>query len=168
MIKAQRARALRDEVQNGIQTYGVVFTPNYGYVYAYEVDGLNHANLMDDANIPSLLSAPYIGYTKNTSFIYKNTRRFLLSRDNPTYYVGKVARGIGSPHTNDGWVWPLAILMQGFTAGTDAERLDVLNQLRLRIRGDICTRRSTPTIRWIYRGRFGWPNAPSARTSWWR
>ena len=51
-------------MQTGIQTYGVVFTPNYGYVYAYEVDGLNHANLMDDANIPSLLSAPYIGYTK--------------------------------------------------------------------------------------------------------
>ena len=129
LIKSHEAAALRDEVQTGIQTYGVVFTPNYGYVYAYEVDGLNHANLMDDANIPSLLSAPYIGYTKPTSFIYANTRRFLLSKDNPTYYSGKLASGIGSPHTNDGWVWPLAILMQGFTATTESEKRDVLNEL---------------------------------------
>jgi meiotically up-regulated gene 157 (Mug157) protein len=161
VIKAQRARSLREEVQNGIQTYGVVFTPNYGYVYAYEVDGLNHANLMDDANIPSLLSAPYLGYTKSTSFIYKNTRRFLLSKDNPTYYTGKVARGIGSPHTNDGWVWPLAILMQGFTAGSDGERLDVLNQLLASDPGDHLLHEAfhpdDPSK--FTRADFGWPNA---------
>ena len=161
VIKAERARSLRDEVQNGIQTYGVVFTPNYGYVYAYEVDGLNHANLMDDANIPSLLSAPYIGYTKNTSFIYKNTRKFLLSKDNPTYYVGKVARGIGSPHTNDGWVWPLAILMEGFTASSDSERTEVLNQLLASDPGDHLLHESfNPSDPAKFsRVDFGWPNA---------
>jgi meiotically up-regulated gene 157 (Mug157) protein len=161
VVKAERARSLRDEVQNGIQTYGVVFTPNYGYVYAYEVDGLNHANLMDDANIPSLLSAPYLGYTKNTSFVYKNTRRFLLSKDNPTYYVGKVARGIGSPHTNDGWVWPLAILMQGFTASSDGERNDVLTQLLASDPGDHLLHEAfnpdDPAK--FSRVDFGWPNA---------
>ena len=61
----------------------------YGYIYAYEVDGLGNASIMDDANVPSLLSAPYIGYGKGNSFVYKNTRKFLLSQDNPTYYVGK-------------------------------------------------------------------------------
>lgn len=161
LIKAQRARSLRDEVQNGIQTYGVVFTPNYGYIYAYEVDGLNHANLMDDANIPSLLSAPYLGYGKNTSFIYRNTRRFLLSKDNPTYYTGRVARGVGSPHTNDGWVWPLALLMQGFTAASDAERTDVLNQLLASDPGDHVLHEAfnpdDPTK--FSRADFGWPNA---------
>src|SRR5271165_1826751 len=58
LIKANSAKILRSEVQTGIQTFGVVFTPNYGYVYAYEVDGFGHAVMMDDANIPSLLSAP--------------------------------------------------------------------------------------------------------------
>jgi len=161
LIKAQRARALRDEVQTGIQTYGVVFTPNYGYVYAYEVDGMGHANLMDDANIPSLLSAPYLGYTKSSSFIYKNTRRFLLSRDNPTYYVGKVARGIGSPHTSDGWVWPLAMLMQGFTASSEAERKDVLSQLLASDPGDHLLHESfNPDDPMKFsRADFGWPNA---------
>jgi meiotically up-regulated gene 157 (Mug157) protein len=161
LIKAQRARAQRDEVQTGIQTYGVVFTPNYGYVYAYEVDGMGNARLMDDANIPSLLSAPYIGYTKTTSYIYKNTRRFLLSSDNPTYYVGKVARGIGSPHTNDGWVWPLAMIMEGFTAGSEAERKDILGQLLASDPGDHLLHEAfnpdDPTK--FTRADFGWPNA---------
>ncbi|GAC1544056.1 MAG: glycoside hydrolase family 125 protein [Candidatus Velthaea sp.] len=161
LIKAQRARALRDEVQTGIQTFGEVFTPNYGYIYAYEVDGLGNATIMDDANIPSLLSAPYIGYTKTTSLVYKNTRKFLLSKDNPTYYTGKVARGIGSPHTSDGYVWPLALIMQGMTAADGAERTDVLNQLLASDPGDHLLHESfnpnDPTK--FSRVDFGWPNA---------
>jgi meiotically up-regulated gene 157 (Mug157) protein len=161
IVKAQRARSLRNEVQIGIQTYGVIFTPNYGYIYAYEVDGLGNANLMDDANVPSLLSAPYLGYTKSSSFVYRNTRKFLLSKDNPTYYVGKVARGIGSPHTSDNWVWPIAILMQGFTASSDAERKDVLGQLLASDPGDHLLHESfnpdDPTK--FTRADFGWPNA---------
>ena len=161
VIKAQRAKSLRNEVQTGIQTYGVIFTPNYGYIYAYEVDGLGNANIMDDANVPSLLSAPYLGYTKSSSFIYRNTRKFLLSKDNPTYYVGKVARGIGSPHTSDNWIWPIAMLMQGFTASSDAERKDVLGQLLASDPGDHLLHESfnadDPTK--FTRADFGWPNA---------
>jgi meiotically up-regulated gene 157 (Mug157) protein len=161
IIKAQRAKALRDEVQTGIQTYGVQFTPNYGYIYAYEVDGLGNKILMDDANVPSLLSAPYLGYTKQTSFIYRNTRKFLLSKDNPTYYVGKIARGIGSPHTSDNYVWPIAMMMQGFTASSDAERKDVLSQLLASDPGDHLLHESfnpdDPTK--FTRADFGWPNA---------
>src|SRR5579872_6853221 len=103
LIKAQRAKTLRTEVNNGIQEYGLVFMPNYGYVYAYEVDGLGHAVLMDDANIPSLLSAPYIGYTKASSTVYSNTRRYLLSKDNPYYYTGSVARGSGRASSISSW-----------------------------------------------------------------
>jgi len=161
VVKAQRAKTLRNEVQTGIQTYGVVFTPNYGYIYAYEVDGLGNAKLMDDANVPSLLSAPYLGYTKSSSFIYRNTRKFLLSKDNPTYYVGKVARGIGSPHTSDNFVWPIAMLMQGFTASSDTERKDVLSQLLASDPGDHLLHESfnpdDPTK--FTRADFGWPNA---------
>ncbi|HTW82545.1 MAG TPA: glycoside hydrolase family 125 protein [Candidatus Sulfotelmatobacter sp.] len=161
LIKAQRAFALRDEVQAGIQTYGVVFTPNYGYVYAYEVDGLGNSILMDDANIPSLLSAPYLGYGTTNSLIYRNTRRFLLSKDDPTYYAGKLARGIGSPHTNDGYVWPLALLMQGFTATSETERKDVMNELLASDPGDHLLHESfnpdDPAK--FSRVDFAWPNA---------
>ena len=161
LIKAHRARSLREEVQNGIQTFGIIFTPNYGYVYAYEVDGLGNANLMDDANIPSLLSAPYLGYTKTTSTVYKNTRRFLLSRDNPYYYIGSIASGIGSAHTNDGWVWPLALLMQGMTSTSDDERRTVLHELLESDPGDHLLHESfDPNDPHHFSRRdFGWPNA---------
>src|SRR5579883_43573 len=161
LIKAQRAASLRSEVQNGIQTYGEVLTPNYGYVYAYEVDGFGNAVLMDDANIPSLLSAPYIGYTKATSTVYQNTRRYLLSKDNPYYYTGSVARGIGSAHTPDNYVWPLALIMQGMTSTNPQERQDVLNQLLASDPGDHLLHEAfdpnAPTK--FTRRDFGWPNA---------
>ncbi|MDQ2992981.1 MAG: glycoside hydrolase family 125 protein [Candidatus Eremiobacteraeota bacterium] len=161
IIKAQRAKTLRDQVQAGIQNYGIEFLPNYGYVYAYEVDGFGNKVLIDDANVPSLLSAPYIGYTKSSSFIYRNTRKFLLSKDNVTYYVGKYARGIGSQHTTDNFVWPIAMLMQGFTATSDAERKDVLSQLLASDPGDHLLHESfnpdDPTK--FTRADFGWPNA---------
>jgi hypothetical protein len=161
LIKSNRARTMRSEVQDGIQKYGEIFTPNYGYVYAYEVDGLGNETLMDDANIPSLLSAPYIGYTKADSFVYKNTRRFLLSKDDPYYYIGSIARGIGSAHTNDGYVWPLALIVQGLTATSDSERKDVLDQLLASDPGDHLLHESfdpnNPAK--FTRADFGWPNA---------
>jgi hypothetical protein len=161
LLKANRAQSLREEVQTGIQTYGEVFTPNYGYVYAYEVDGLGHSVLMDDANIPSLLSAPYIGYAKPDSFVYKNTRRFLLSKDDPYYYVGKVARGIGSAHTSDGYVWPLAIIMEGLTSNSDGEKRDVLSELLASDPGDHLLHESFDPSdpQRFSRKDFGWPNA---------
>jgi meiotically up-regulated gene 157 (Mug157) protein len=161
LIKSNRAKTLRAEVQDGIQKYGEVFTPNYGYVYAYEVDGLGHQTLMDDANIPSLLSAPYMGYTKPDSFVYRNTRKFLLSKDNPYYYTGSVARGIGSAHTNDGYVWPLALIVQGLTSTSDSERKEVLAQLLASDPGDHLLHESfdpnDPDK--FSRKDFGWPNA---------
>jgi meiotically up-regulated gene 157 (Mug157) protein len=161
LLRSNRAKTLRAEVQNGIQEFGEVFTPNYGYVYAYEVDGLGKQTLMDDANIPSLLSAPYFGYTKPDSYVYKNTRRFLLSRDNPYYYVGSIARGIGSAHTNDGYVWPLALIMQGLTSTSETERKEILGQLLASDPGDHLLHESfdpnNPSR--FSRKDFGWPNA---------
>ena len=161
LLKADRAKTLREEVQSGIQLYGEVFTPNYGYVYAYEVDGLGHQLLMDDANIPSLLSAPYLGYTRSDSLVYKNTRRFLLSKDNPYFYAGSVARGIGSAHTNDGYVWPLSIIMQGLTTSSSGERRDVLQELLSSDPGDHLLHESFDPNdpQRFSRKDFGWPNA---------
>jgi uncharacterized protein len=161
VVKANEAKALRDEVQRGIQTYGLVWQPKYGYIYAYEVDGLGHAILTDDANIPSLLSAPYLGYTTAADRYYENTRHFLLSQDNTTFYQGNVARGIGSYHTPDHWVWPMALIVQGMTATTTAEKQDVLNQLLASDPGDHLLHESfNPNDPKQYtRQDFGWPNA---------
>jgi len=159
--KAQQAKTLRDQVQHGIQTYGLVPVKKYGKIYAYEVDGLGSAILTDDANVPSLLSAPYIGYTSVSNPYYLNTRAFLLSQDNPSYYTGNVARGIGSYHTPDHWVWPLALVMQGLTANSSTEKLDVLNQLLASDPGDHLLHESfDPNDPKRYtRPDFGWPNA---------
>lgn len=161
LIKANEALALRAEVQRGIQTYGLVYVPKYGYVYAYEVDGLGHAILTDDANIPSLLSAPYLGYATPDDQYYLNTRGFLLSQDNPSFYQGRYARGIGSFHTPDHWVWPLALVMEGLTATTQAEKQDVLKELLASDPGDHLLHESfdvdDPTR--FTRPDFGWPNA---------
>ena len=161
LIKANEALALRSEVQRGIQTYGLVYVPKYGYVYAYEVDGLGHAILTDDANIPSLLSAPYLGYATPDDQYYLNTRSFLLSQDNPSFYQGRYARGIGSFHTPGNWVWPLALVMEGLTATTQAEKQDVLKELLASDPGDHLLHESfdvdDPTR--FTRQDFGWPNA---------
>lgn len=78
--------------------------------------------LMDDANLPSLLSLKYFGIPAkfNTDYynhVYQDTRQFILSTNNPFYYLteDKSFSGIGSPHTEDfdrlhAYIWPLALV----------------------------------------------------------
>ena len=124
-----RAGKLSGEIKQGIETYGVYEHPVYGKIYAYETDGLGHYNLMDDANVPSLLAAPWYGYCNVDEEIYQNTRRFILSKENPYYCCGDVAEGVGSPHTPAGFVWPIAIAIQGLTAGKQSEKESMLKML---------------------------------------
>jgi hypothetical protein len=137
---AKRAETLGEQVKAGIEQYGIVDTPDYGRVYAYEVDGLGHANLMDDANIPSLLSIPYFGYVSEIDEIYMATRRFILSSSNPYFYEGtfkgEKISGIGSPHTPAGMIWPLAQEMQGMTTNQKDEQIRVLRMLLASDPGD--------------------------------
>ena len=105
----------------------------YGKIYAYEVDGLGQHLLMDDANVPSLLSAPYLGYKVDPE-IYANTRRFLLSRDNPTWAESRdgTIKGIGSPHMRQrirNNIWPMAQIMQGLTSTSLEEKLEMVRML---------------------------------------
>ena len=83
---------------------------------------------MDDANVPSLLSIPYLGYTNLNDEKYQNTRRFVLSSANPYYYEGKYAKGIGSPHTPKGYIWHIALSMQGLTSNSK-EEMDMLLEM---------------------------------------
>lgn len=123
---ARTALRISREVRGGIERHGRVRHPDHGWVWAYEVDGLGGVNIMDDANIPSLLSAPYLGYVATDDPIYQNTRRCVLSEANPYFRKGRFGEGIGSPHTDQygvpGSIWPLALAMQGLTA-TDPEEV---------------------------------------------
>lgn len=120
-----RARALREQIQAGLAQYAVIDHPDFGPVYAYEVDGLGNAVFMDDANVPSLLSLPYLGCVPADDPVYQNTRRMLLSPANPYYYAGTCAQGIGSPHTPPDYIWPISLCIQGLTA-TDGEEIRAL------------------------------------------
>jgi len=158
-LKRDEVEQLRAGIVDGINRYGIVYTAKYGYIYAYEVDGLGHSVLMDDASIPSLLSIPYMGFAPVNAGIYMNTRRFVLSPDNPYYYNGKYGRGIGSPHTPQGYIWPLALVMQGLTASDPEEVSGVLNELQSSDTGDHLLHESfdpnDPTK--FTRSNFGWP-----------
>ena len=124
-----RCKSLAAEIRDGIETYGVCDHPKYGRIYAYETDGFGNYNLMDDANSPSLLSIPYIGYKPAEDPIYQNTRRFVLSQDNPYYFVGKAAKGIGSPHTPPRYIWHIGLVMQILTSLDPAEKRECLDML---------------------------------------
>lgn len=130
---AARAARLRKTIDAGLRAHGLTTNKTGENVWAYEVDGLGHTNLMDDANVPSLLAAPYLGYCAADDETYLATRRTILSDENPYYYAGEHAAGIGSPHTPPRYVWPIALSIQGLTtpegeAGA-AEREAILDTL---------------------------------------
>lgn len=126
---AEASKKLSGEIRAGIEKYGTIEHPIHGKVYVYETDGAGQYNIMDDANVPSLLSAPYLGYCTFDDEVYQNTRKMILSRDNPYYYEGKQAKGIGSPHTFDHYVWHIALSIEGMTAIDQKEKERILKTL---------------------------------------
>ncbi|WP_133272308.1 glycoside hydrolase family 125 protein [Hymenobacter radiodurans] len=118
---AQELTALATEVEAALRQYAIVNHPEHGKLYAYEVDGFGSQVLMDDANVPSLLSLPYLGAVPATDAVYQNTRKFLLSQANPFFFKGTAAEGIGGPHVGQDMIWPIAITMRGLTSTNDAE-----------------------------------------------
>lgn len=125
----ERAHALRLEIEDGIEKFGIVHNEEFGDIYAYEVDGLGNFNFMDDANVPSLLSIPYLEFRGIDDEIYQNTRKFILSKNNPFYYEGKAAKGIGSPHTPPEYIWHIALSMNGLTTNNVDEIKELINTL---------------------------------------
>ncbi|KAL2165262.1 hypothetical protein VTH06DRAFT_559 [Thermothelomyces fergusii] len=56
-------RKLASGIRRGIARDAVVRHRDFGPIFAYEVDGYGGVNLMDDANVPSLLAMPLWNYT---------------------------------------------------------------------------------------------------------
>ena len=80
---------LSNEINSAIQQHCIMNHPTFGDIYAYEIDGFGNGYFMDDANIPSLLSLPYLGYCSINDPIYQRTREFLLSDSNPYFFQGR-------------------------------------------------------------------------------
>ncbi len=118
---AAQCTSLAAEVEAALKKHAVVDHPKYGKIYAYEVDGFGSRFLMDDANVPSLLSMPYLGSVPADDPVYLNTRRFVWSTDNPYFFRGAAAEGIGGPHIGYDMIWPMSIMMRAFTSTDDAE-----------------------------------------------
>ena len=126
---ADRCRRLSHGIKNGIKKFGCVIHEKFGRIYAYETDGMGHYILSDDANVPSLLSAPYLGFCDKGDPIYEATRAFVLSKYNPFYFEGKFASGVGSPHTPKDYVWHIALSMEGLTCDSADRKRELLNIL---------------------------------------
>ncbi len=120
-------KKLRMEILDGIKRYGIVEHPKFDSIYAYETDGYGNYVLMDDANSPSLLSMPYLGFCEKNEEVYLQTRRYILSSNNPYYYCGKYASGIGSPHTPENYVWHIGLIMQALTTNDREEIRECVN-----------------------------------------
>lgn len=125
---AQKMSDLSKSLRNAIETHGTVNHVTYGKVYAFEVDGFGSSNIMDDANIPGLLSAPFYHYPVNPE-TYANTRSLILSASNPYFMRGPVINAIGGPHAGPGMAWPMASIVRILTATDSAEIVKELSEI---------------------------------------
>ena len=127
---SRECERLAAEVREALSEYAVVTHPVHGEVWAYEVDGFGNRHHMDDANIPSLLSLPYLGACAPDDPIYRRTRAFVLSQDNPYYFQGGAGEGVGGPHVGLEMIWPLGITMRALTSTDDTEIAHCLRMLK--------------------------------------
>ena len=127
---AKECTDLSDEIDRAIQKYAIVNHPVCGKIYAFEVDGFGNSLCMDDANVPSLLAAPYLGYCSQDDPLYQNTRKFIWSDNNPYFFSGKSGEGVGGPHVGLYYAWPMSIIIKGLTTDDTNELKDCLTLLR--------------------------------------
>lgn len=125
----EHAGALRDGIVAAVSEHGIGTGGSGEQVLLYEVDGAGDTLFMDDANVPSLLSLPYLGVMDSDDPLYRATREAVLSPENTYYYEGDELRGVGSPHTPEGYVWPIALSVEGLTTQDRSHRAHLLNRL---------------------------------------
>jgi uncharacterized protein len=123
-LKTPKSESLARDIRSGIEKYAVIDN-----LYAYELDGLGNALFMDDANIPSLLSLPLLAGTSLDVDLYRNSREFILSHENPYFFSGVRASGVGSQHTPKNHVWPIAMSVEALTSPSNEKKLKTLDIL---------------------------------------
>ncbi|WP_157887839.1 glycoside hydrolase family 125 protein [Frondihabitans sp. PAMC 28766] len=128
---AHKAAGAAGRIDASLHDHALFDLPTGEQIFAYEVDGYGKAILMDDANMPSLLSAPLTGYLSASDPTYLATRSFVLSLANPYYFDGSAGLGVGSAHTPHGYIWPIAIAVEGLTS---LDRQTKLEKIQLLLR----------------------------------
>jgi meiotically up-regulated gene 157 (Mug157) protein len=126
---ARDCQQLADQVRDAIRTYARAQRKG-GEVYAYEVDGFGNQLFMDDANVPNLLSLPYLGCCAADDPVYVRTRTWVLSDDNPYFFRGTAGEGLGGPHSGLDMIWPLGIIMRALTSRSEPEVVRCLTMLK--------------------------------------
>jgi meiotically up-regulated gene 157 (Mug157) protein len=125
---ANDANALANEVETALRQHAIVQTPA-GTIWAYEVDGFGGQLLMDDANVPSLLSLPYIESSLDAA-LYQRTRSFVWSKQNPWFFAGSAGEGIGGPHIGRDSIWPMSQMMFALTSDSPTETKRMIQMLK--------------------------------------
>jgi meiotically up-regulated gene 157 (Mug157) protein len=127
---AANCLSLAQEVLDALLAHALLTHPRAGRIWAFEVDGFGNALFLDDANVPSLLSLPYLGCLSPNDRSYRDTRRFVLGPDNPYFFSGTAAEGVGGPHIGLKMIWPLGITMRALTSQDELEILACLRTLK--------------------------------------
>ncbi|KXT03296.1 hypothetical protein AC578_4818 [Pseudocercospora eumusae] len=155
-----------DKIEKGVWEHGVVQTKKWGSVFAFEVDGYGSHVLMDDANVPSLLALPYLGFLRKDERTYQNTRKMILSKDgNPYYLTGSAFKGIGGPHCGLNNAWPMSLLIQAMTSDDDDEITELLKLVKKASPlGLVHESINVERIRDYTRSWFAWANSVFAQT----
>lgn len=163
---AVEAKKWSDSIRAGIMEHGIVHHKKHGDIFAAEVDGYGSHILMDDANYPSLLALPIMGFCDKADPVYKNTRKMLLSKDDHPYYLtGSQFKGIGGPHIGLQNAWPMSLLVQAQTSDDDEEIMECITQvLKSSLRGLIHESIHVEHMSQYTRSWFAWANGVFAVT----
>eukprot|EP00927_Polykrikos_kofoidii_P054211 TRINITY_DN48666_c0_g1_i1.p1 TRINITY_DN48666_c0_g1~~TRINITY_DN48666_c0_g1_i1.p1 ORF type:complete len:514 (-),score=53.67 TRINITY_DN48666_c0_g1_i1:73-1551(-) len=160
---ASQVTSLSGEIADAVWKHGVFSHPvSKGRVFAYEVDGMGNAYFADDANVPSLLSLPFLGFLSEANPIYLETRTMLLStQTNPWFFSGTAPAGIGGPHVGVGYVWPMSLIVQALTSINDTRTAELLDELVLSSAGTGLMHESywLDNVTQFTRPWFGWANS---------
>jgi meiotically up-regulated gene 157 (Mug157) protein len=127
---ADQCNSLANEVDDAIKKYAIKEHLHYGKIYAFEVDGFGNKLYTDDANVPSLLALPYLDCIAQNDPVYLNTRKFVWSNNNPYFFKGNAAEGIGGPHIGYDMIWHMSIILKAMTSADDSEIRQCIKTLR--------------------------------------
>ena len=163
---AKELKTRAETIEKGIWEHGVINHSKWGPVFAYEVDGYGSSIIMDDANLPSLLALPLLGFVGTDERTYQNTRKMILSKEgNPYYLTGRVLKGIGGPHIGLQNAWPMSLLVQAMTSDDDAEIEKLLKSVKeASPLGLIHESVNVDRLRDYTRSWFAWANSVFAQT----
>lgn len=163
---AQQLRARGERIEKGIWEHAVVQHRKFGSVFAFEIDGYGSSILMDDANLPSLLALPLLGFVGRDEKTYQNTRKMILSKEgNPYFLTGSEFSGIGGPHIGFEHAWPMSLLVQAMTSEDDEEIMKMLAAVKeASPLGLVHESVNVEKIRDYTRSWFAWANSVFAQT----